>query len=98
MKSIPAHSLQQALQAGEAVFDTRPMSQYQANRLEGVKHLSLEQVQAGHLPDVAKHQPLYLLCERGHISALVGLYLENAGFEQVYNLAGGLIAWRAAFP
>ena len=58
--------------------------------------MSLEAVQAGELPDLPKDTPIYLLCERGQVSELVGLYLEAAGFENVHNVAGGITAWREA--
>jgi len=51
--------------------------------------LTLEAVQQGELPDVPKDRPLFLVCDRGHFSELVGLYLEQAGFEDVRHLPGG---------
>jgi len=72
------------------IFDSRP------NDLDAplayAKPLTLADVQSGIYPDTAKSTTIYLVCERGHISELVGLYLELAGFSEVYNLAGGLKA------
>lgn len=34
-----------------------------------------------------------VLCHRGARSQRVALYLENNGFEQVVNIAGGIDAW-----
>jgi rhodanese-related sulfurtransferase len=50
--------------------------------------------QAGDFPAVPRDEPVYLICERGQISELVGLYLKEAGFGEVYNVEGGMLAWR----
>jgi rhodanese-related sulfurtransferase len=80
------------------LYDTRPAALIAAWSLPGARQFTLEQAQAGEVPDSPKDAPLCLVCERGHISELAGLYLEQAGFRAVHNLAGGLRAWRAAFP
>jgi rhodanese-related sulfurtransferase len=56
----------------------------------------LEAVQVGKLPEVPKERPIYLICERGLVSELVGLYLEAAGFEHVFNVEGGMQALRSS--
>ncbi|MGL6069894.1 rhodanese-like domain-containing protein [Craterilacuibacter sp.] len=37
--------------------------------------------------------PIVTICHHGVRSYQVALYLENAGFEQVQSLAGGVEAW-----
>lgn len=94
MKTVSAQSLLTA-PSGAVVYDTRPPNP-RNKEISGAKRLSLEAVQAGELPDLPKDTPIYLLCERGQVSELVGLYLEAAGFENVHNVAGGMTAWREA--
>ena len=96
MKAVNVTDFRQALAEGAAAFDTRTEARYKQDGLPGVAHLSLEAVQAGGLPDVPKEEAVYLICERGQMSELAGLYLEAAGFEEVYNVAGGMLAWRAS--
>ena len=55
--------------------------------------LDLTALQRGELPELARDTPVYLVCERGQVSELAGLYLEAAGFTHVYHLAGGTKAW-----
>jgi len=93
MQQASLEELQVALQAGGVVFDVRPPGAKGA--LPGSSPLSLEALQRGALPELPKDTPVYLVCERGQVSELAGLYLEAAGFTEVYNLAGGLRAWRA---
>ena len=96
MRSVSVTDFAVRLREGAQVFDTRPLAQYKRDALPGVQHLSLEGVQAGQLPELPLDEPVYLICERGLMSDLVGLYLEAAGYEQVYNVEGGMRAWRQA--
>ena len=38
-------------------------------------------------------QPIVCICHHGARSAQVAMFLQHRGFEQVYNLAGGIDAW-----
>jgi rhodanese-related sulfurtransferase len=40
-------------------------------------------------------QPILCICHHGMRSAQVVAFLERAGFDSVYNLAGGIDAWSA---
>lgn len=95
MQSVDIEGLEKALSDGGTLFDTRSLVQQQRDGLPGRRPISLEEVQEGTLPDLPKDTPIYLICERGQISELVGLYLEEAGFSEVYNVEGGMMAWRA---
>ncbi len=94
MESVSLEVFIERLGSGAHVFDTRPDARYRQDGLPGASHLSLERVQSGELPQVDKEEPIYLICERGVLSELVGLYLEAAGFREVYNVEGGMIALR----
>ncbi len=94
MRSVDIERFLDELERGALAFDVRTYAQHQRDGLPGTEVLSLEEVQAGDLPDVPKDAPIYLICERGQVSELAGLYLEAAGFEEVYNVAGGMMAWR----
>lgn len=89
MQHVTLSELYAAAEAGAAVFDLRPAPPY----LPGAAPLTLEAVQAGDLPDLPPDAPIYLVCARGQVSELAGLYLEAAGFTNVFHLAGGLRAW-----
>jgi rhodanese-related sulfurtransferase len=96
MKQVDAYSLSQIIASGQmlALFDLRAPALVARERIPGAQVLGLEQLQNNHFPDLPKDTPIYLICERGVVSELAGLYLETAGFTEVYNLAGGMIAWR----
>ena len=79
------------VEAGGVLFDVRPAPK----RTFGLEPhpLNLGALQAGVVPELAHDTPVYLICERGQVSELAGLYLEATGFTQVYHLAGGTKAW-----
>jgi rhodanese-related sulfurtransferase len=96
MKQVDAHSLSQMIASGQMIvlFDLRSPALVAMDGLPGAKAIRLEDIQNNLFPDLPKDSPIYLICERGVVSELAGLYFETAGFTEVYNLAGGMIAWR----
>lgn len=46
--------------------------------------------------DKYRSRPIITACRTGQVALGVGSTLKKNGFEQVYNLAGGLIAWEGA--
>lgn len=96
MQRVDVAQAAAALERGEALFDTRSPAQYARDAIPGSRNLTLEQVQAGELPELDREAPLYLVCSWGTVSELVGMYLEAAGFRRVYTVVGGLTAWNHA--
>lgn len=89
MRTIKPELLKSFLQENPVVVDVRPPGQYKPGDLEGALHIPLRDIQQGH-HNLPKDRPLLLICERGVMSELAGLYLEAAGYQQVYHLEGGL--------
>jgi len=46
------------------------------------------------LSDIRKQNPLIVICLTGHRSPLVAHRLKKRGFKKVYNLTGGMLAWK----
>ena len=46
--------------------------------------------------DKYRNRPIITACRTGQVALGVGSVLRKNGFEQVYNLSGGLIAWEGA--
>jgi rhodanese-related sulfurtransferase len=98
MKSLSPIDFKRLLGQPAIIFDTRSEALYKHNGLANTKHISLENIQAGHYPDLPKDTPIVLICEHGRISGLIGMYLEAEGFTDVSNLEGGLVAFRLEYP
>jgi rhodanese-related sulfurtransferase len=47
----------------------------------------------GRLAELDAAQPVLSLCHHGMRSLQVAAFLERQGFEQVFNIAGGIDAW-----
>lgn len=77
------------------LFDLRPQENVLADGLPGALPLSLTALQEGEVPEAPKDETVYLICERGAVSELAGLYLEAAGFSDVKSVTGGMKAYRA---
>lgn len=48
---------------------------------------------AARLAELPREQPIACLCHHGARSAQVANFLKNQGFEQVFNISGGIHAW-----
>lgn len=103
MKQLPVREVRQW--AAEVAADGQPLLldvrepwevQLAAIRLPGASTLNLPM---GQIPqrmgELDPAQPILCICHHGMRSAQVVAFLERAGFESVYNLAGGIDAWSA---
>jgi rhodanese-related sulfurtransferase len=79
------------------VLDVREDSEYAAGHIPRARHIPLGQL-AGRLQEIDKFKskPVLVTCRSGQRSARACGMLKKAGFETVYNQAGGLIAWERA--
>ena len=79
------------------VLDVREDKEYAAGHIPKAKHIPLRQL-SGRLQELDKFKgkPILVTCRSGHRSARACGMLKKAGFETVYNQAGGIIAWERA--
>jgi len=82
---------------GAVVVDVREDKEYYSGRIPKAKHVPLSQVRS-QLDALEKfrERPIVVSCRSGRRSAIACLHLCQNGFSQVYNLKGGIIAWRKA--
>jgi sulfur dioxygenase len=65
--------------------------------IAGAIHLPLEDLR-GRKDELPRDRPLVFVCHSGKRSALATVVMRRAGWAQVANLAGGMLAWRAVAP
>lgn len=79
------------------LVDTREDSEWDAAHAAGSIHLGkgvIERDIEGAIPDTGKKMVLY--CGGGYRSALAADALQKMGYTNVFSLAGGWRAWKAA--
>lgn len=79
------------------VLDVREDKEYASGHIPRAKHIPLGQL-AGRIKELDKFKgkPVLVTCRSGQRSARACGMLKKAGFETVYNQAGGIIAWERA--
>jgi len=86
----------QLINRGKSVIvDVREPAEFGTGHLPGAKNIPLAQLadKIGEL-DKMKSKNIVVVCESGARSASAARILTKAGFEDVVNLDGGLVAWR----
>src|SRR5574340_674975 len=79
------------------VLDVREDKEFAAGHIPKARHIPLGQL-SGRLQELEKFKtkPILVTCRSGQRSARACNLLKKAGFETVYNQAGGIIAWERA--
>ncbi len=79
------------------ILDVREDKEYASGHIPKAKHIPLGAL-SGRLKEIEKHKskPVLVTCRSGQRSARACAMLKKAGFETVYNQAGGIIAWERA--
>lgn len=80
---------------GVTVVDVRGRDEWESVHIPGVRHIPLGELTL-RLDELPRDRPLVLHCESGSRSAIGASLLEAHGFENVRNLAGGIVAWERA--
>lgn len=82
------------LTQGEEIFvlDVREEEEYRVFNIEGYL-IPLGQLSA-RLDELPHNKPIVVHCRSGHRSQAAVEFLQKAGFSNVRNLAGGILAWQ----
>ena len=95
IKEVDAHGLQQMQAAGDVVMIDVDDVEFAQGAIQGSKHLPLHMLPL--MADQLEHEkPVVLICRSGARSAQACAFLAQKGFENVYNLRGGVMGWAQA--
>ena len=92
------HAATQVMNDGETVvLDVREDSEYKQGHIINALHIPLSQL-SKRLNDIDKfkERTLVAYCRTGNRSNSAASLLRKQGFSNVYNLAGGIVAWQNA--
>jgi len=95
LTNVSVQQLYEAARAGALVLDVREPFEYAEGHVAGSVLVPLASVgvRAGEFP---KDEPVYVFCRSGNRSLQAAQTLVAAGFSDVRNVEGGIIAWTAA--
>lgn len=100
MQTITVEELKARLDAGEKInlLDVREITERAEYNIGGA-HIPVGQIQQMQTDEIDgwEDQEVVVYCRSGNRSGIATNYLEQAGFKNVKNLVGGMLAWRAAF-
>lgn len=79
------------------ILDVREDKEFASGHIPKAKHIPLGKLGSRIQElDKFKSQPILVTCRSGQRSARACGMLKKAGFETVYNQAGGILAWERA--
>ena len=93
MKELSVDELNDLIQekASFQLIDVREPHEYELGNIKG-DHIPMNTVPQN-LDKIAKDKQVVVMCRSGKRSANVINFLEQQGYENLYNLEGGIIAW-----
>lgn len=97
-KEIGTLNVTQLINRENAVLlDVREVNEFEGGKLPNAIHIPLSQL-GSRMGELAKMtgRPIVVYCMRGHRSATAGAALAKQGFAKIYQLQGGLKAWKEA--
>jgi rhodanese-related sulfurtransferase len=95
MKEITVQELKKKIDQQEdfQLIDVREAFEYEVSNLQGL-HIPLANILV-ETEKIAKDKPVIVHCRSGARSAAAIMQLESQGFQDLYNLKGGILAWAA---
>ncbi|MBL0057795.1 MAG: FAD-dependent oxidoreductase [Elusimicrobia bacterium] len=87
-KQVLPSELRSLVASGAYILDVREDYEVGAGVVRGSKNIPLSQLR-GRVSEIPKDRPVYAYCRSGQRSYNAVLALQNLGYTQVYNLAGG---------
>ena len=76
------------------LIDVREKDEWDTERIPGALFRPMSQINSWY-PDLPKDRPVIVQCRTGQRSAsVVHALINQAGFENVYNLSGGIVRWK----
>lgn len=93
--NVSVQDLANASELERVVLDVREPWEYEQGHVPGVTLIPLGELEtrADELPDDA---PIYIICRSGNRSVTASNILLEAGFSDIRNVQGGILAWQQA--
>jgi rhodanese-related sulfurtransferase len=83
------------LPADSLLLDVRTVAEYEAGKIAGAINIPVDEIRA-RMHELPEDTTIYIYCEAGLRGYLAHRILRQHGFENIYNLSGGYVSWKAA--
>jgi len=97
MTTITVQDLKDKMAQNETLnlIDVRELHERQEFNIGGL-HIPLGNIQTLQIDDIEhlKEEQVFLYCRSGNRSGIAAMVLETAGFKNVVNVVGGMLAWQ----
>jgi rhodanese-related sulfurtransferase len=77
------------------LLDVRTSSEFEAGHIPTAINIPVDNIR-DRMQELPLDRPIYIYCEAGLRGYLAQRILRQTGFEQVANLSGGYVSWKAA--
>ena len=74
------------------LIDVREPHEAEIASIDGALLIPMNTV-PDHIAEIAKDKPVVVHCRSGARSSRIVEYLESQGYDNLYNLKGGILAW-----
>lgn len=81
-------------QAGARLVDVRTPPEFRIFHIQGAENRPDVLYRPEALGSLDPDTPIVFICMTGHRSPVAAYRLRRQGFHKVYNLAGGMLAWK----
>ena len=92
--SVPADEFEQQLKRGGVLIDVRTPAEFVEHRLEGALLMDFTQPDFKKRLEALDRDKTYLIyCRSGGRSGRTLTLMQEAGFQSVFEMSGGILAW-----
>lgn len=77
----------------EYILDVRTIDEYKEGHIPGVTLIPLNQL-GRRFEEIPRDRDVYVMCRSGTRSAEATVWLLKKGFNNVYNISGGMLKWK----
>ena len=95
VEQVSVDQVRDLVENGIQLVDVRRVAEYANGHASKAINVPLDKL-PNEIERLDPSKPTYVICQSGYRSSLGTSVLENAGFEQIFNVAGGTSAWQAA--
>lgn len=81
---------------GAILLDVRTEQEVKEGALKGARNIVYDDSFANKLEVLSRETPVFVYCAKGKRSEKAAAILKEKGFKEVYQLSGGLEAWKQA--